>query len=246
MPGTTLATWNTNFRDQADDVAANLTQLLLKCQVATLTESRSAAVDRVLASHGWEEYRRDNSSDRIVWDPEIWRRRGPAGVLEVHGPGPGKFLPARAVSWVTLQHRASGSSHTMIASHVTSGYSSPRNVPFARWRDQAARKHLLAIVEVSARLLARTGPKAPDYLHLAGDLNGKPTRVGAWWYPARLLDSLYVPDPEAGLDYLLHSRSSAERGLRVARRWTEPLGEEAFHPAHYKRVTFVTASRAGL
>lgn len=252
MPGATIATWNTNFRDPPGEVARNLGRLLGRCQVAGLTEARSEGVDTALEAAGWSEARRGDSSDRLVWDPAIWRPRGPRGVVQVHGDGPGKYLPAREVTWTTLEHRGSGACHTFLLSHVTSGYAVPDELPYAKWRDRAAKRHLLTLVEVTARLLVK--PRV-EYLHLLGDLNAKPSRVGAWWYPVRLFDALYVEDTEAGLDYLLHTRDARERGLVVARRWTEDLGAEGIHPAHYKRVMFprqgggpesVTGTSAGL
>lgn len=233
MPGATMATWNTNFRDGDDQVAANVFQLLSTCQVAGLTEARSEGVDEALLRKEWDQHQ--VGSDRLVWDPDLWVARGPKGHVEVHGPGPGAYLPAREVSWTTLEHKGSGTRHLFMLSHVTSGYASPEDIPFRAWRERAAQDHLLTIVEVTARLIQQ---ERITFHHLLGDLNAKPARVAAWWYPVRLLDSLYVEDPEAGLDYVLHSRASRERGLEVARRWTEALGSEGIHPAHYKRVTF--------
>lgn len=236
MPGATLATWNTNFRDPASEVEANVFQLLSTCQVAGLTEARSEGVDEALARKEWAQFQ--VGSDRLVWDPALWTPRGPQGQVPVHPKGPGKFLPARELAWITLEHTGSGTRHLFMFTHVTSGYASPEDLPFRAWRERAAQDHLLAIVEHSARLIAleRIG-----FHHLLGDLNAKPARVAAWWYPVRLLDSLYVEDPEAGLDYLMHSRASRAVGLEVARRWTEALGSEGIHPAHYKRVTFPRA-----
>lgn len=238
MSGATFATWNTNFRDSPEVVEANVRRLLGGCQVAVLTEARSEGVTAALGALGWDEFRAEGSSDRIVWDPSLWQQSGPHGVVHVHDAGPGKFLPAREVSWATLVHRGSEASHTVMASHVTAGYASPEDLPFMAWREEAARSHLLAIVEETARLLALPKRRRPTFHHLLGDLNARPGRIGAWWWPGRVLDSLYAEDREAGLDYMLHTRASSEAGLRVTRRWTERLGSEGFHPAHFKRVSF--------
>lgn len=235
MTGATLATWNCDFTATDQVTTANVGHVLERSQAAVLTEARSSSVDDALESRGWKEYRRPDSSDRIVWDPDLWDLRGSRGVVEVHDAGPGPHLPARAITWVTLVHRSTAQSHVLIGSHVTAGYAAPEEQPHQAWREESARAHLLGLVEVTGYLVRHR----PDHFtHLLGDLNAKPRHLGQWWYPAKVLDSLYVPDTHAGLDYLLHTRSSVDAGLRVARRWTEPLGSEGFHPAHFKRVTF--------
>lgn len=237
VPGLTLATWNTNFRTPDRVRYAQVGLVLDKSEVAVLTEAGDPIVKRAVTEAGWDGVMAEGSSELVAWNPAVFRRRrkGPEGVREVHGPGPSKYLPGREVSWLTLEHKGSGTSHLVIASHVTAGYAAHPDKRFDKWRTEAARRHLLALVALTAELVA--AHPGVEFHHLAGDLNAGPDKRQEWWYPSRVLDSLYRPDPRAGLDWLAHTRASAANGLRVRRRWTEPLGSEGFHPAHYKRVS---------
>lgn len=236
MPGATIGTYNCLFRNDPDVVTGDVQQLAVLASVLVLTEARSKGVDRALRGLGWSEFRHPkDSSDRITWNPDLWAVTHIFGAERVHDAGPSKYLPAREVTWQALRHKASGTTHLFMASHVTAGYAS-EDPPFQAWRDKAAQDHLLTIVARTARLCLH--PEL-DYHHLAGDLNAHRVRRSEWWYPVRILDSLYAPDDKVGgLDYVMHTRLSEDRGLTVAARWTLSEGLASDHEAHLKRVRF--------
>ncbi len=239
MPGATIGTYNCLFRNDPETIRDDVIQLGGMASALVLTEARSKGVDRALAAMDWGEFRHPrDAADRIVWDRDIWAATPTFGSEHIHDKGPGKFQPARWLSWQALLHKASGRRHLFMAAHVTAGYAADDN-PFQRWRDQAAQAFMLAIVEHAARF---SRDKALDYVHVAGDLNAHRSRTREWWYPVRILDSLFVPDDKVGgLDYVLHTRLSADRGLTVARRWTAAAGLDSDHEAHLKRVRFPRA-----
>ena len=230
-----LGTYNCLFTNDPDVTRQDVAELAGLADLLVLTEARSTGVDQALRALGWREFRHPReSSDRIVWDPEVWQALDVFGDDLVHGSGPGKYLPARHITWQGLRHRASGTRHLVMASHVTAGYAG--DAAHQAWRDWAARQHLLGIVARTARLEQRDDL---DYFHLAGDLNAHRVRTQEWWYPVRILGSLYSPDDKegvGGLDYVMHTRLSEDRGLRETRRWTVDLHSD--HPAHLKTVRF--------
>lgn len=232
-----LGTFNCLFRNEPDVVKADVLAVASQASVLVLTEARSTGVDDALAELGWRQFRHPReSSDRIVWDPALWAALDVFGDDRVHGPGPGKYLPARDITWQGLRHRPTSTRHLVMASHVTAGYAG--DAGHQAWRDHAAQLHLLGIVARTARLQQRDDL---DYFHLAGDLNAHRVRTQEWWYPVRILGSLYMPDDSegvGGLDYVMHTRLSEDRGMRETRRWTTTDGLHSDHPAHFKRVRF--------
>ncbi len=234
MAGATIGTYNLLFSNTPGEWEGDIRDLADRSSLLVLTEARAKAVGGIIRELGWQEFHRKDTSDRITWDPAIWAATDVFGSDHIHDKGPGKYQPARWLTWQALEHRASGTRHVFLAAHVTAGYAGDN--PFQRWRDEAARRFLLAIVQHTARMCLRDDI---EFHHLLGDLNAHRARTQEWWYPVRILNSLYMPDDKVpGLDYVMHTRLAADRGLEVARRWTVDKGMDSDHPAHLKRVRF--------
>lgn len=236
MPGATLATYNCQFNIPDVVTEGDVATLTTMASLLVLTEARSPAVSKALGQAGWREFRSPRDAEvRIAWDPSRWAAMPDVfGSQLIHDHGPGKYLPARHLPWQGLLHKASGTRHLVMGAHVTAGYAA--DAGHQAWRDWAGRQHLLAIVAKGADLMR---DDRLEFHHLLGDLNAHRTKTGEWWYPVRVLDSLYAPDDKVGgLDYVFHSRSSVDNGLRVSRRWLVTEGLASDHPAHFKRVTF--------
>lgn len=239
MPRFRGAAYNVYRKNRDRVVRGDLLQLATDERVTVMVLGEAgppvdAGVDAAVRRLGWRQYH-PVGSDRITWDPDTWEAIADGSCRRVHKRGPAPWLPARYLLDQPLRHRPSGTDHVFVGTHVTAGYV-PEDKPHDEWRDYAARRHMLAAVQLTARLTARWDAPG-QYVHLWGDLNARPGDDGEWWYPSRILASLYVPDTQRrSLDWMLHTWASHDAGLRQLSRYSlgEADGMDSDHRAHVK------------
>lgn len=229
---------NVLFQNTDAQVQGDLQQLVDRERVSLLALNEAgptvdAGVDAFTEHNGWSEYRpKDAGSDRILWDPEVYKALPFFGARQLSDRGPAKYNPPRHLIWHGLQHRASGTRHLVYCTHLTAGYADDSK-GLQAWRDQSTRVAVLRVLATTAGHMAEHS--AYDFHHLLGDLNARQDDHSEWWYPAAALTSVWQPDTRPNrIDYVMHSRWSTARGLKVSRRYYVGRGIDSDHEAQIK------------
>lgn len=249
MASETLCEYNVLFRNTRATIAGDVRELgglasLLVLNEATPEGAGGKGVADGVRDLGWKLFTGERGDNVIAWDPRVWQpdvfkgNRQVAPSAAEWGLPAARFNPPRYVLWHGFTHRATGTRHLVYGTHVTAGYARPEgqfSEGLEDYKDDSAMHHMLWLVSTVARhMLAH---RDYEHHHLLGDLNAQQRKEGVWWYPARILDGLFVADTlPRSIDYVLHSHRSVASGLRVRKRWSARLHSD--HPAHLKTVTF--------
>lgn len=238
MTTTTLCQLNVLHSLTPAQVQGDLEQLLTDEQPSLFALNEvgpdvAPGVDAFVNLHGWVQYAPSVTSNRLVWNPNVWRPTPVRGHRKLSEHGPTKVDPPTFLIWQGLEHQPSQTRHLVFCTHLTHGYNNP-DAPFQAWRDATARQALLRVLGVTANAVV----DHPDHTrhHLLGDLNARQELASPWWYPTPVLGSLWAPDAmPKRIDYMMHSRPSADLGLRVLRRYAVSKGIDSDHAAQVKQ-----------
>lgn len=252
MPAATFVEYNVLFRNKRATIAGDVERLARPGRVLCLNEVSKGdtppgrGVDDAVGKLGWEQWHEESGDNRILWDPAVWASDGFRGNRQV-GPSAKEWgidaanNPPRWLLWQGLTHIESGTRHLFYCTHVTAGYAKPEGAWSDRledYKDDSAMHHMLWVVSLVARHMLTQ--RHYTFHHLLGDLNSQQHNEAVWWYPARVLDGLFVPDTQPrSIDWMLHSHQSAAKGLKVKRRWS--LGaKDGLHSDHRAQLKAVT------
>lgn len=154
----------------------------------------------------------------ILWDRREFRQMEPPGVRRLTERREGRGWPARFITWVALEHVATGRVLTVANVHPLPRYC---RIPHDAERQADARTHWTGVRDWTRRQMARH-PGRP--VLLGGDFNCRLTERARWYFPGRILDRAYRFDRSGSIDRLVTSRTIRRPvGLR---RWALPAASD--------------------
>lgn len=240
-----------NAAQWAEDFAKSGTASLVGYQEAEGDPQRRALAAWCKAN-GRGLFHPDSCGNPISWDTKVWaelqvndkpfqgKREVHAGAVKMGLAGV-KFNPGRDFAWKGLTHRGSGQNVLRINVHPVAGGTDPtpeEGEKLTDWKDWAIGQYWLEVVAFTARHLSVQRTSDPkeraglwDAILLGGDYNADflDQRGDQWYYPNRLLPSLYRADPsKGGLD---HMQATHGADVKVVKRWSVPGNTD--HRIHF-------------
>jgi hypothetical protein len=179
------------------------------------------------------------SGNAVSWNRAMFRAiRGERGVIEVHKKHPtAKYNPGRDIVYVGLRCLPANKNVLRINIHPVAGATLPHSETewgddLDAWKNWAIANYYLDLLSFVATQMSR---EYWDVILLGGDYNASLTNKDAWYYPGRMLPSLFVDDTRlAGLDHLQHTHGS---DVKPGKRWTEEANTD--HLLHFLTRTIV-------
>jgi len=225
-------------------------------------EGAGGDVRRVLkefcAAHGRGLYHPAGTGNPISWKKEVFsmaRVEGSLvrGAINAH-PGAvamgidAKYNPARDFTWVGLTHKASGKKLLRINVHPLAGGTKREDNPdntdsdeLSQYKDWGIGQYWLDVLSFAAAQMSLQDPGREsmtslwDIVTIGGDYNAAMDNYARWYYPAPMLDALFVRDKYlGGLDHLQHAFGA---DVRDERRWAEQGNTD--HRIHYMQRTIL-------
>lgn len=210
-----------------------------KADVTRYQECGGDAQQRALSDwcrgQGRTLYSPDDCDNPISWDPKVFSSVMNAkghpirGVVQVHPGAPAfgihyKIMPPRSFTYVGLVHKESKRRVLIINAHPWAGATTRESASKDKGRpdvmilkDWSIGQYWLDIVAFTAKQMSRSRGKIEemrpfwDIVSLGGDYNAALSNRREWYYPSRMLTSLYHDDVskyDAGLDHMQLTRGS--------------------------------------
>jgi len=249
------ATHNLYFRLDQEDWREDLAKSS-DGDITGYQEGGDSDVRRVLkefcAAHGRGLYHPAGSGNPISWKKDVFSqvRIGGSlvrGAITAH-PGAvamgldASYNPERDFTWVGLTHKASGKKVLRVNVHPLAGGTKKESDPdntdsdaLSEYKDWGLGQYWLDVVSFTAAQMSLQdrGPRAMtslwDIVTLGGDYNAAMDNFGRWYYPAPMLEPLFVHDKYLrGLDHLQHAYGA---DVRTERRWAEAGNTD--HALHF-------------
>lgn len=183
------------------------------------------------------------SGNPISWNRTMFTalRKSEAFVVQVHKKHPtAKFNPARDITARGLLHTPTGEKVLVINVHPVAGATNPNpewTQTLSQWKNWALGNYMLDLVSFTAAQMSR---EFYDVILLGGDYNGDllKQKTDEWYYPSRILPSLYKDaKKDVGLDHLQATHTA---DVKAGRDWVEQGNTD--HPLCFQTWAFTNVS----
>jgi hypothetical protein len=236
-----------NFNFKLENTPAKWREDLRLSSMAAVTGYQEAGKARAVLhefclNHHRGLYHPDASGNAISWNQDVFSKiPGSEFQLWVHRSAQEMGVdinvnPARDFIGIGLKHKRTGHRILRINVHATAQATKPESIErypqeVDDWKDWSIGNYWLDVIRSTAREMSRPDTSQPrrqaHYWHsitLGGDYNGNMMSLERWYYPGRILPSLFVADSrKGGLDHMQHTHGS---DLRVTRRWSKPANTD--------------------
>lgn len=234
--------YNVYRLNTAKIVAGDVALLCAEASVFSLNEVHRhhlRKVRRVLRKSGFKASRK--GSDMLCWNKKVWAKTGIKQSHRLCDKAPVPFHPARYLLVRPLRFRADDSHHWFNVTHLPQGYAVPggggKPDHVARWENEQGMRSVTNLRKILTKQIL-TNPHA--YHHLLGDMNARIANDDEPWYPGVALSYQWdlINAPQNRIDWIVISKRSVERGMKVLRRWTgtKSDGYDSDHKAQFAKV----------